>query len=179
MADKPLAEQRDPKLLVEQLVAVMAPVVREIAKRSLAPTELVLKRQTGDGRREEIFVARRDLQVKLRAARAGGARGVRAARARRVRRPRRRWWCRRRCGRADPKPAAPEKPAAASGPRRSTRRPPRSHCSPKGSPPTNRLRSDPRAHAAVVACGKDDAVRLDESLERLLVSEDVTARKPQ
>jgi hypothetical protein len=44
----------------------MAPVVREIAKRSLAPTELVLKRQTGDGRREEIFVSRRDLQVKLR-----------------------------------------------------------------------------------------------------------------
>jgi hypothetical protein len=41
-------------------------VVREITKRSLAPTELVLKRQTGDGRREEIFVARRDLQVKLR-----------------------------------------------------------------------------------------------------------------
>jgi len=66
LADKPLAEQRDPKLVVERLVAEMAPVVREIAKRSLAPTELVLKRQTGDGRREEIFVSRRDLQVKLR-----------------------------------------------------------------------------------------------------------------
>ena len=47
-------------------MAEMAPVVREIAKRSLAPTELVLKRQTGDGRREEIFVSRRDLQMKLR-----------------------------------------------------------------------------------------------------------------
>ncbi|HWE28619.1 MAG TPA: hypothetical protein VHB97_11485, partial [Polyangia bacterium] len=66
LADKPLVEARDPKVIVEQLVAEMAPVVREIAKRSLAPTELVLKRQTGDGRREEIFVSRRDLQVKLR-----------------------------------------------------------------------------------------------------------------
>ncbi|HXU69496.1 MAG TPA: hypothetical protein VN947_09205 [Polyangia bacterium] len=66
LGDKPLAEARDPKALVERLVAEMAPVVREIAKRSLAPTELVLKRQTGDGRREEIFVSRRDLQMKLR-----------------------------------------------------------------------------------------------------------------
>ncbi|MGZ3425271.1 MAG: hypothetical protein ACXVCV_01425 [Polyangia bacterium] len=66
VGDTSLAEQRDPKIIVERLVAAMAPVVREITKRSLAPTELVLKRQTGDGRREEIFVARRDLQVKLR-----------------------------------------------------------------------------------------------------------------
>jgi len=66
LGDKPLAEARDPKSIVERLVAEMAPIVREIAKRSLAPTELVLKRQTGDGRREEIFVSRRDLQVKLR-----------------------------------------------------------------------------------------------------------------
>jgi len=64
--DKPLSEARDPKVMVERLVAEMAPVVREIAKRSLGPLELVLKRQTGDGRREEIFVSRRDLQVKLR-----------------------------------------------------------------------------------------------------------------
>jgi hypothetical protein len=61
-----LSQHRDPKILVERLVATMAPVVREIIKRSLAPTELVLKRQTGDGRREEIFVSRRDLQNKMR-----------------------------------------------------------------------------------------------------------------
>jgi hypothetical protein len=66
LGDTPLNEHRDPKQLVERLVALMAPVVKEIAKRSLTPTELVLKRQTGDGRREEIFVSRRDLQVKLR-----------------------------------------------------------------------------------------------------------------
>lgn len=63
--DTALSELRDQKSIVERLVAAMAPVVREIARRSLAPTELVLKRQTGDGRREEIFVSRKDLQVKL------------------------------------------------------------------------------------------------------------------
>jgi hypothetical protein len=66
IGDGALAEARDPQIIVERLVAAMAPVVREIAKRSLGATELVLKRQTGDGRREEIFVSRRDLQVKLR-----------------------------------------------------------------------------------------------------------------
>src|SRR5207245_5323427 len=66
LGDKPLKDQRDPKVIVERLVAVMAPVVREIAKRSLGQMELVLKRQTGDGRREEIFVSRKDLQQKLR-----------------------------------------------------------------------------------------------------------------
>jgi hypothetical protein len=63
--DAALSEHRDPKAIVQRLVAEMAPVVREIARRSLAPTELVIKRQTGDGRREEIFVSRRDLQRKL------------------------------------------------------------------------------------------------------------------
>jgi hypothetical protein len=62
----PLGEHRDPKVLVERLVALMTPVVQEIARRSLTPTELVLKRQTDAGRREEIFVSRRDLQLKLR-----------------------------------------------------------------------------------------------------------------
>ena len=62
----PLGDHRDPKQLVERLVTLMAPVVQEIARRSLTPTELVLKRQTDAGRREEIFVSRRDLQLKLR-----------------------------------------------------------------------------------------------------------------
>jgi hypothetical protein len=62
----PLGDHRDPKLLVERLVTLMGPVVQEIARRSLTPTELVLKRQTEAGRREEIFISRRDLQLKLR-----------------------------------------------------------------------------------------------------------------
>jgi hypothetical protein len=63
----PLYDHKDPRVLVERLVAEMAPTVREIARRSLTKTELVLKRQTGDGRREEIFVSRVDLQNRLRA----------------------------------------------------------------------------------------------------------------
>ena len=62
----PLKDHREPRVIVERLVAEMAPVVREIIKRSLTKTELVLKRQTGDGRREEIFVSRADLQNRLR-----------------------------------------------------------------------------------------------------------------
>ncbi len=65
LGDGPLAEWRNPKKMVERLVAKMAPVVQEIAKRSLTPTELVLKRQLGDGRREEIFVSRDELRRKL------------------------------------------------------------------------------------------------------------------
>jgi hypothetical protein len=61
-----LVEERNPRQLIERLVATMAPVVQEIGRRSLSPSELVLKRQTGDGRREEIFVARADLRRKLR-----------------------------------------------------------------------------------------------------------------
>ena len=61
-----LVDHRDPRILVEKLVALMAPVVQEIARRSLTKTELVLKRQTGDGRREEIFVSRSELLEKLR-----------------------------------------------------------------------------------------------------------------
>jgi hypothetical protein len=52
-------------MLVERLVAVMAPVVQEIAARSLAPGELVLRRLLGDDRREEIFVSKADLKSKV------------------------------------------------------------------------------------------------------------------
>jgi hypothetical protein len=50
--------------LVERLVENMAPVVREIAKRSLTPTELVLRRALADDRREEIFVTKATLRDK-------------------------------------------------------------------------------------------------------------------
>jgi hypothetical protein len=43
----------------------MAPVVTEIARHSLAPDELVLKRVVTDDRREEVFVAKADLISKL------------------------------------------------------------------------------------------------------------------
>jgi hypothetical protein len=50
---------------VEPLVAVMAPIVREIAVRSLTPNELILRRQLTNDRREEIFVAKTTLREKI------------------------------------------------------------------------------------------------------------------
>jgi hypothetical protein len=55
--------------LVDRLVVAMAPVVQEIAARSLAAGELVLRRLLGDDRREEIFVSKADLQSKVEALR--------------------------------------------------------------------------------------------------------------
>src|SRR5690606_1167786 len=43
----------------------LAPIVREIRVRSRVPGELVLKRDLGDGRREEVFIPRRDLESKF------------------------------------------------------------------------------------------------------------------
>ncbi|HKE14413.1 MAG TPA: hypothetical protein VKB80_06100 [Kofleriaceae bacterium] len=62
---KSLAEFESPAILVKRLVAKMAPVVTEIARHSLTPDELVLKRVVTDDRREEVFVAKADLIAKL------------------------------------------------------------------------------------------------------------------
>ena len=62
---KSIADFENPSLLVKRLVARMAPVVTEIARHSLAPDELVLKRVVTDDRREEIFTAKADLIAKL------------------------------------------------------------------------------------------------------------------
>ena len=62
---KPLGTDQHLPVLVGRLVATMAPVVQEIAARSQAPGELVLRRLLGDDRREEIFVSKADLKSKL------------------------------------------------------------------------------------------------------------------
>lgn len=62
---KALSEHDNPAVLVQRMVARMAPTVQEISRHSLSPTELVLKRVVGDSRREEIFVAKADLLKKL------------------------------------------------------------------------------------------------------------------
>jgi hypothetical protein len=46
---------------VEQLVSMLAPIVREIIKHCITPNELVIRRLLGDDRREEIFVSRASL----------------------------------------------------------------------------------------------------------------------
>jgi hypothetical protein len=60
----PLQKLDSPRVLVDKIVTNIAPTVQEIAKRSLAPGELVLKRLLGDNHREEIFVSTADLRRK-------------------------------------------------------------------------------------------------------------------
>jgi hypothetical protein len=48
----------------ERLVKYLAPYVHEIAKHSLEPDELVLRKQLADDRREEIFVSKTTLRQK-------------------------------------------------------------------------------------------------------------------
>ena len=54
-----------PSLLVERLIATMAPFVQEIAARSHSPGELVLRRLLSGDRREEIFLSKQELKLKL------------------------------------------------------------------------------------------------------------------
>ncbi len=54
-----------PRVLVERLIANVAPTVQEIAKRSLVPGELVLKRLLGDNHRDEVFLSKSELENKL------------------------------------------------------------------------------------------------------------------
>jgi hypothetical protein len=54
-----------PTLLVERLIANVAPVVQEISARSQSPNELVLRRMIGGDRREEIFLSKNELKAKL------------------------------------------------------------------------------------------------------------------
>ena len=51
--------------LVKAIVALLAPVVAEVAKRSPNAQELSLKAENDDGRREEIYVKKADLLVGL------------------------------------------------------------------------------------------------------------------
>jgi hypothetical protein len=62
---KPLTEIERPRDLCERMVMVLAPVVQEIARRSGAPGELVLRRDLGQGRREEIYITKAELHEKV------------------------------------------------------------------------------------------------------------------
>ena len=54
-----------PAEVAELIFDTIAPLVREMRMRSLVPGELILKRDTGKGQREELFVPRAALQKKL------------------------------------------------------------------------------------------------------------------
>jgi hypothetical protein len=57
----PLADHDEPATIATRLLQSIAPIVRTIAARSGAPGELVLRRTTGSGRRDEVYVARSEL----------------------------------------------------------------------------------------------------------------------
>jgi hypothetical protein len=63
--NKPLREVDDPQTVCTRMVNVLAPVVQEIAKRSGAVGELVLRRDLGEGRREEIYITKAELHEKV------------------------------------------------------------------------------------------------------------------
>jgi hypothetical protein len=61
LGDAPVSELEQPADMARLIVESVAPYVREIAKRSSGRAELALKRTLGDGRREELFVAHREV----------------------------------------------------------------------------------------------------------------------
>jgi hypothetical protein len=58
---KAIAELDEPRLLPLELLQQLTPLARTIRERSRVSGELVLKRDIGDGRREELFVPRATL----------------------------------------------------------------------------------------------------------------------
>jgi hypothetical protein len=56
-----LKQRHEPREVATRLLAAFAPVVREIARRSGAPSELILRRDLGSGRREAVFVRKSEL----------------------------------------------------------------------------------------------------------------------
>ena len=61
----PLVEIDNPKVIAERIVREFAPLTIEIAKRSGAPGELVLRKDLGEGRREEAYVTVAELLEKI------------------------------------------------------------------------------------------------------------------
>jgi hypothetical protein len=65
LGGRPLSSLESPRALVDQILTSIAPTIHEIAKRSQAPGELVIKRLVGDSRREEVFVSKKELRQKV------------------------------------------------------------------------------------------------------------------
>jgi hypothetical protein len=61
----PFEELRDQTPIVHALVELAVPITREVARHSLQPNELVLRRLLSDDRREEFFVTKASLAEKL------------------------------------------------------------------------------------------------------------------
>lgn len=63
--EKPLLELEKPSVVAEAWVAHVTPLVVEISRRSGAPDELVLRRNLGEGRREETYCTHAELIEKI------------------------------------------------------------------------------------------------------------------
>jgi len=55
----------EPRQVAEKLIRLLTPIMREIAQRSGAPGELVLRRDVRAGRREEIYITKAELHEKV------------------------------------------------------------------------------------------------------------------
>jgi hypothetical protein len=51
--------------VADRIVKLLAPIVREIARRSEAPGELVLRRDVRAGRRDEVYITTAELREKV------------------------------------------------------------------------------------------------------------------
>lgn len=60
-----VGELAHPAVLAEAILMALAPLLREMRMRSMVPGELILKRDLGGDRREEMFVPRRVLLQKI------------------------------------------------------------------------------------------------------------------
>lgn len=62
---KSVRELDEPRAICERMVMVLTPIVQEISARSGAPGELVLRRDVGEGRREEVYITKAELQERV------------------------------------------------------------------------------------------------------------------
>jgi hypothetical protein len=65
LEDRPLPPVEWPETVAQRILLHLGPIVSEISRRSGAPGELVLRRDIGDGRREELYVRKVDLLDRL------------------------------------------------------------------------------------------------------------------
>jgi hypothetical protein len=64
LENKALKDVERPGLLAEKIIASVAPIVREMRRKSSSAQEIVLKRDLENGRREELWVSRDEIVSK-------------------------------------------------------------------------------------------------------------------
>jgi hypothetical protein len=64
LENKALKDVDRPIVLAEKIIAAVAPIVRDMRRKSSSPSEIVLKRDLENGRREELWVSREEIVSK-------------------------------------------------------------------------------------------------------------------